>query len=61
MFRSNDCSIIIRSAVIWSVHDRSVIKPDFCSLSFPSTAFDSLVRSILLSNFATTDNSAIPL
>ena len=27
VFHSNDCSIIIRSAAIWSVHDHSFLKP----------------------------------
>jgi hypothetical protein len=48
------------SAAIWSVKDRSFLTPA-CSLSFSSTAFNSLVRSILFSTYAITDNSAIPL
>jgi hypothetical protein len=55
VFHSNDCSIIIRSAAIWSVHDRSFLKPVCCSLSFSSTAFNSLVRSILFSTFLAID------
>jgi hypothetical protein len=46
-WNSNDCSIIIRSAAIWSVHDRSFLKPACCSLSFSSTAFNSLVGNII--------------
>jgi hypothetical protein len=45
----------------FTVHDRSFLKPACCSLSFSSTAFNSLVRSILFSTFASTDNSAIHL
>jgi hypothetical protein len=48
VFHSNDCSIIIRSAAIWSVHDRSFLKPACCSLSFSSTAFN---RSKLTESF----------
>jgi hypothetical protein len=58
VFDSLDREVL--STAIWSVKDRSFLTPA-CSLSFSSTAFNSLVRSILVSTFATTDNSTIPL
>ena len=56
-----DCSTMIRSVVIWSVHDLLLRKPAWWSLSLASTPVFSLSKMTLLRTFPGTDKSIIPL
>ena len=58
---SRDCSIMIRMVAMWSVHERSFLKPACSFQSVLSRAVFSLSRMILLSTFPGMDSSMIPL
>ena len=58
---SRDCSMMIRSVAMWSVHDLSWRKPACSSLSDLSRAVFSLSNIILVNTFPGMDSSMIPL
>ena len=59
-FHSTDCSIIILSVAIWSVHDLSGLKPAWFCLSFLSMHVLILARIILVRTLLVIANSVIP-
>ena len=61
VLHSRDCSKIILSVAIWSVHDRFLLKPAWLSLSFGSTAFFKRFRITLLNILPGTERSEMPL
>ena len=56
-----DCSVMMRSVVMWPVHDLSCLKPAWWSQSLESTSVFILSIRILLRTLPGTDSSMIPL
>ena len=57
---SRDCSMMMRMVVMWSVHERSCLKPACSTRSLLSKAVFSLSSIILVSTLLRMDNSMVP-